>query len=75
MGTLDALHIALIIVVAFMANLIICHFIFDEVIDKSSVSKIFKIILLIPPFSILIGISLVLIVIYMVIKETISNLF
>ncbi len=75
MGTLDALHIVLIVILAFMINLVICNTIFNEFIDKDSVSKTFKIVLLIPPFSILFGIGFFLIVFYMYIKETISNLF
>ena len=72
---LDTLNIVLIVILAFMINLVICNSIFDGFIDKDSVSKTFKIVLLIPPFSILIGIGLLLIFVYMFIKETISNLF
>lgn len=72
---LDTLHIVLIVISAFTVNLIICHFIFDGFIDKHDVSKTFKIVLLIPPISILVGIFILLIAFFMYIKETISNLF
>ncbi len=72
---LDTLNIVLIVILAFTINLVICYCIFDGFIDKRDVGKTFKIILLIPPISILVGIFILLIALFMFIKETISDLF